>query len=263
LNQPETDKLYYENLAERIKSAFNTKFFNSTTYQYANNTVTANLLPLSFGMVSNDFEAKVFQNIVHEIEVTNKGHISTGVIGTQFLMRTLSAYGRPDLAYHLASNTTYPSWGYMAKNGATTIWELWNGNTADPKMNSQNHVMLLGDLLIWYYENIAGIKSSSKLVGFKEIIMNPDFVPGLSYVNASFESVYGLIQSKWQKDKRKLHWEITIPANTSAKVYLPTIVFSKVKLNQQPLQKESPFSIEKNKLVLQLPSGTYTIDLSL
>jgi alpha-L-rhamnosidase len=212
-------------------------------------------------MVSNQFEDKVFQNIVHEIEVTNKGHISTGVIGTQFLMRTLSAFGRPDLSYQLASNTTYPSWGYMTKNGATTIWELWNGNTADPKMNSQNHVMLLGDLLIWYYENIAGIKSSSKSVGFKEIIMNPDFVEGLSYVKASYESIYGVIKSSWKKTKGKLHWEVTVPANTSAQVYLPTTVVSKVKLNNQGLGNEHSFIIEKNKLVLNLSSGTYTIDV--
>lgn len=84
-------------------------------------------------MVPENFQSKVFDNIVHEVEVTYKGHISTGVIGTQFLMRTLSECGRPDLSYKLASNDTYPSWGYMAKNGATTIWELWNGNTADPK----------------------------------------------------------------------------------------------------------------------------------
>jgi alpha-L-rhamnosidase len=260
-NQPESDALYYENLAQRIKLAFNTKFFNSKTNQYANNTVTANLLPLAFDMVPSQLEDKVFQNIVHEIEITNKGHISTGVVGTQFLMRTLSAMGRSDLAYRLASNTTYPSWGYMTKNGATTIWELWNGNTADPKMNSQNHVMLLGDLLIWYYENIAGIKSSNKVVGFKEIIMNPDFVEGLSYVNASYESPYGVIASNWKKNQGKLHWNITIPANTSAQVYLPTTVFSKVKLNNQGLGKEHSFTIEKNKLVLYVQSGTYSIDV--
>ncbi len=259
--QSNSDVLYYENLAQRIKLAFNAKFFNPKNNQYGNNTVTANLLPLAFGMVSNQFEDKVFQNIVHEIEVTNKGHISTGVIGTQFLMRTLSAFGRPDLSYQLASNTTYPSWGYMTKNGATTIWELWNGNTADPKMNSQNHVMLLGDLLIWYYENIAGIKSSSKSVGFKEIIMNPDFVEGLSYVKASYESIYGVIKSSWKKTKGKLHWEVTVPANTSAQVYLPTTVVSKVKLNNQGLGNEHSFIIEKNKLVLNLSSGIYTIDV--
>ena len=80
-------------------------------------------------------------------------------------MRGLTDYGSTDMAYTLASNTTYPSWGYMVANGATTIWELWNGNTANPGMNSQNHVMLLGDLLIWYYENLAGIRSRQNRSG--------------------------------------------------------------------------------------------------
>ena len=253
------DVVYYEKLAERIKSAFNAKFLNIKNSNYANNTVTANVLPLAFGMVPKEIESKVFANIVHEVEVTYIGHISTGVIGTQFLMRTLSAYGRPDLSYKLASNTTYPSWGYMAKNGATTIWELWNGNTADPKMNSQNHVMLLGDLLIWYYENMAGIKSNPETPGFKQIIMKPDFDAGLTFVNASYESIHGLIKSNWKKNKNSLVWKITIPGNTSALVYLPTTNASEVTVNNEKLSKSC--KIENSKLVLELASGTYELNI--
>ncbi len=254
------DVKYYEALSERIKLAFNAKFLNLKNSNYANNTVTANLLPLAFGMVPKEIESKVFANIVHEVEVTYNGHISTGVIGTQFLMRTLSAYGRPDLSYRLASNTTYPSWGYMAKNGATTIWELWNGNTADPKMNSQNHVMLLGDLLIWYYENMAGIKSNPEIPGFKQIIMKPDFEAGLTYVNASYESIHGLIKSNWKKNKNSLVWKITIPANTSALVYLPTTNAAEVKVNNEKVSKS--YKIENNKLVLELASGSYELNVN-
>ncbi len=193
----EADIAHYDDLTTRIKKAFNAKYLNTATNSYSNNTVTANVLPLAFGMVPENLIDKVFQNMVHEVEVTKNGHISTGVIGTQFLMRTLTNFGRGDLAYKLASNKTYPSWGFMVENGATTIWELWNGNTADPSMNSQNHVMLLGDLLIWYYENMAGIKSNPETPGFKQIIMKPDFNAGLTYVNASYESIYGLIKSDW------------------------------------------------------------------
>ena len=70
---------------------------------------------------------------LYTVEVTNKGHLSNGLIGTQWLMRCLNDYGRPDLPIPLPPKMTYPSWGYMVENGATTIWELWNGNTADPK----------------------------------------------------------------------------------------------------------------------------------
>lgn len=254
------DILYFDGLAERIKKAFNAKYLNENN-TYANNTVTANVLPLAFGMVPEGLKDHVFQNMAHEVEITKSGHISTGVVGTQYLMRTLTENGRGDLAYKLASNKTYPSWGYMVENGATTIWELWNGNTANPEMNSQNHVMLLGDLLIWYYENMAGIKSSPDHPGFKQIIMKPDFNAGLSYVNASYKSIHGLIKSHWKKNKNTLDWQITIPANTTAKVYLPLTDASKVKVNAKYLNKTpNTHSIENGMLVLEIKSGDYTIN---
>ena len=258
----DADIAHYDDLTMRIKKAFNAKFLNTEKNYYANNTVTANVLPLAFGIVPENLIDKVFQNMVHEVEVTKNGHISTGVIGTQFLMRTLTNFGRGDLAYKLASNKTYPSWGYMVENGATTIWELWNGNTADPTMNSQNHVMLLGDLLIWYYENMAGIKSNPETPGFKQIIMKPDFTAGLTYVNASYESVYGLIKSDWKKDKKALVWNITIPANSSAVVYLPTTDVSAVSINKQKLDKTShSYKTEKSNLAITLSSGTYILNV--
>jgi alpha-L-rhamnosidase len=256
----DADIAHYDDLTVRIKKAFNAKYLNTATNSYSNNTVTANVLPLAFGMVPENLIEKVFQNMVHEVEVTKNGHISTGVIGTQFLMRTLTNFGRGDLAYKLASNKTYPSWGFMVENGATTIWELWNGNTADPSMNSQNHVMLLGDLLIWYYENMAGIKSNPETPGFKQIIMKPDFNAGLTFVNASYESIYGLIKSDWKKTKNTLEWEITIPANSSALVYLPTSTVSDAKVNKEKVSKN--YKIENNQLVLELPSGTYKINVN-
>ncbi|SHF74129.1 alpha-L-rhamnosidase [Flavobacterium fluvii] len=258
----DADIAHYDDLTTRIKKAFNAKFLNTDKNYYANNTVTANVLPLAFGMVPENLVEKVFKNMVHEVEVTKQGHISTGVIGTQFLMRTLTNFGRGDLAYKLASNKTYPSWGYMVENGATTIWELWNGNTADPSMNSQNHVMLLGDLLIWYYENMAGIKSNPETPGFKQIIMKPDFNAGLTFVNASYESIYGLIKSDWKKSKNNLEWKITIPANSSAVVYLPTANASSVTVNKQKLaQFSSSYKTENNNIVLTLESGSYVLSV--
>jgi len=219
LQNLDEDAKTYARSAATLKQAFNKKFLNRELMQYSNNTVTANLLPLSFGLVPEGEEKKLFRQITDKIELENKGHISTGVIGTQWLMRGLTANGRPDLAYRLATNRTYPSWGYMVDNGATTIWELWNGNTADPGMNSQNHVMLLGDLMIWYYENLAGIKAGSP--GFNKIEMKPGIVAGLSHVEASFESAYGLIKSNWTNKEGHFKWSITIPVNTTAKVAVP------------------------------------------
>src|SRR5690606_1334121 len=105
--------------------------------------------------------------------------------------------------------------------------ELWNGNTANPSMNSQNHVMLLGDLIVWYYENLAGIKAASP--AFKKIIMKPERIEGLSFVNASYHSMYGEIKSSWKRNKGNFSWNISIPANTSALVYIPASSADKVK----------------------------------
>ncbi|MDR1675436.1 MAG: family 78 glycoside hydrolase catalytic domain, partial [Tannerella sp.] len=165
MNGISEDASVYKDLAAKIKDAYNRKFFNRETAQYDNNTVTANILSLQLGLVPEGYEEKVFKNIVDKTEGDCQGHVSAGVLGIQHLMRGLTLYGNLELACKIATNTTYPSWGYMIEKGATTIWELWNGDTADPAMNSRNHVMLLGDLIIWYYENLAGIKNDPSSVG--------------------------------------------------------------------------------------------------
>ena len=211
----------YKELAAKIKEAYNSQYFDEETARYDNNTVTANMLSLQLGLVPEGYEQKVFDNIVQKTEVDFDGHVSTGVLGIQQLMRGLTEHGNIDLAYKIATNETYPSWGYMVNKGATTIWELWNGDTADPAMNSGNHVMLLGDLIIWYYEDLAGIKNAPGSVAFKQLYMEPKFPDGLSHVNASYKSVYGEIKSEWKKQDEAFSWNITIPANTSAILKLP------------------------------------------
>ncbi len=99
--------------------------------------------------------------------------MGTGLVGAQWLMRTLSDNGHADLAYKIATQKTYPGWGYMVEQGATTIWELWNGDTADPAMNSGNHVMQIGDLAVWMYEYLAGIRSDPEAPGFRHAIIRP------------------------------------------------------------------------------------------
>lgn len=211
----------YKELATKMKEAYNKKFFNPETAQYGNNTVTANILSLRLGLVPKGYEEKVFANIVEKTQKDFGGHVSTGVLGIQHLMRGLTEYGRVDMAWKIATNESYPSWGYMVKKGATTIWELWNGDTADPAMNSANHVMLLGDLIIWYYEDLAGIKCAPDAIAYKKLIMAPVFPEGLDRVSATYKSVYGEISSAWKKDNVSFSWDITIPGNTTALVRIP------------------------------------------
>ena len=188
---------------------------------YGNNTVTSNLLPLCFGMTDDAYvKAEVGKNIVKSLIAQNLGTVTCGVIGIGWLMHGLTEMGRTDLAWLLATNKKYPSWGYMAEHGATTIWELWNGDTASPTMNSGNHVMLLGDLLSWLYEDVVGIRSAAP--GFKKILLKPDFsVDEMDNIEGSYESIYGTISSRWKKENGYLNWQVSIPANTTATVCLP------------------------------------------
>lgn len=216
------EKQEYAALGQKVKNAFHQKFFHADSLFYGNNSATSNLLPLAFGMIPDQFVEAVKKNIIQNIASDNMPAVKTGVIGIQWLMRELSKMGRADVAFALATTDKYPSWGYMASKGATTIWELWNGDTASPKMNSGNHVMLLGDLLPWAYENLGGIKSDSKQVAFKHIIMQPDFsIPDISFADASLETPYGKIISSWKKDLIALKWHVEIPVNTSAALFLP------------------------------------------
>lgn len=260
LNNKE-DAQAFEALAGKIKTAFQQKFYDPKLKQYSNNTVTANLLPLYFGITPDSVKQTIAEKIRHKIHVENHGHISTGLIGTQYLMRGLTEIGQNELAYTLASNTTYPSWGYMAANGATTIWELWNGNTAAPNMNSQNHVMMLGDLLIWYYENLAGIRTNKTDVAFKKIIMKPAIPDGLDFVKASYKSPHGIISSHWKNSTAAFAWNITIPANTTATVYIPAASAEELTESGKPLAQVVGVKfvkMDKGSAVLEIASGNYS-----
>lgn len=263
ITENQADKQEFMNLAEKVKTAYNEKFFDKNKAQYGNNTVTANIISLMQGLVPEGFEQKVFENLSGRTEGEFNSHVSVGLIGIQFLMRGLTAYGRPDLAYKIATNRTYPSWGYMIDNGATTIWELWNGNTADPAMNSGNHVMLLGDLLSWYYESLGGIQTDKSEVGFKKIIMKPVFPKGLNFVKTSHNSPYGIIKSEWRRAENQIVWTVVIPTNTSAVVHFPVSDLSKISFNG-PDKRNNIKTVRDftNKIIADIPSGTYNFIIS-
>lgn len=226
----------YAARANAMTEAFNRKFLTvrrntspvpghplyPDSIYYGNNTATANVLALAFDIVPKDYRQAVVDNVVRNIITDNGGHVSCGVIGISHLLRTLTANGRGDVAYLIATNTSYPSWGYMAEHGATTIWELWNGDTANPAMNSGNHVMLLGDLLTWMYQDLAGIKNAEGSVGYRHLMMKPDFtIQDLDSIDCSYCTPQGLVVSRWKKSLETLDWTVTLPAGTVADVCLP------------------------------------------
>ncbi|SFE51575.1 alpha-L-rhamnosidase [Chitinophaga sp. CF118] len=248
----------FKEQAEKIKTAFNNKFLNTANGYYANNTPTANIFSLAYHLAPSEKVDSVFKHIVNKTLKDYNGHISTGLVGAEWLMRTLSDYGRGDIAYQLATNTTYPSWGYMAEHGATTIWELWNGNTADPAMNSGNHVMLLGDLVTWYYEYLGGIRPDSP--AYKKIIMKPLVIKDLKKVNAAYHSAYGWIRSNWQDDGKTFTWNISIPVNTHAEVYIPAASDKQVKERNKAITADDDIKLLRTKggfVVYAVGSGEY------
>jgi alpha-L-rhamnosidase len=215
------DARRFGELAEQMKSAFNQKFLSREKGEYDNGTQTSCVLPLAFGLVPEDQEQRVFEQLARKITDESKGHIGTGLIGGQYLNRVLSDHGRADLAYTIATQKDYPSWGYMIANGATTIWELWNGNTADPTMNSGNHVMLVGDLVIWLYEYIGGIRPEESQPGFKHVILKPCPIKDLKFARTTHRSPYGLITSHWRQANDRFDWDVNIPANSTATIFVP------------------------------------------
>jgi len=251
----------FEVLSAQMLKGMNSQLLDTLSLTYANNTATSSILPLAYDMVPEKYQAKIFDNLVYKIMSDANGHIASGLVGCQWIMRVLSDNGRPDIAYKLATNRTYPSWGYMIDNGATTIWELWNGNTANPAMNSGNHVMLNGDLAIWFYEYLAGIQSDISKPGFKNIIMKPLPVGDLKFVNASYESRYGAINSSWKIKDGCFYWEVEIPANTTAEIYLPAQSMNDIEESGLKLEKVSSVEflrIEENHVVCKIGSGKYS-----
>jgi alpha-L-rhamnosidase len=175
-------------------------------------------------------------------------------------MQVLTDNGHADLGFKIASQTAYPSWGYMVDQGATTIWELWNGDTANPAMNSGNHLMLVGDLVTWFYENLAGIRPDPERPGFKHIIMRPTPVGDLTLVKASHESPYGEIVSEWRREGNQFTWKVTLPANTTGTAYLPAGDLASVRESgrapdQAPGVKY--LRMEAGAAVYEIGSGSY------
>lgn len=263
LMQLDEDVKEYHALAQKVKEAFNNTFWNAEKLCYDNNTVTANLLPLAFDMIPEEFINRVEKNIIENTVSYSEVQVKSGVIGIQWLMRELAKMGRSDVAYVLATHTKYPGWGYMVANGATTIWELWNGNTANPEMNSGNHVMLLGDLIPFCYENLAGIQSAAP--GFSKLTMKPAFnVKEIRNINASYISPYGKVSSHWTQNATGYQWDVTIPANSSATIWLPNENINDITESKRKLKASKEIRIlrsENGYTICEIGSGSYYFNI--
>ncbi len=251
------DAVFFTLKANIQHEKFHESFFDTKTNAYKCNTPTANILALAFGLVPDSLINTIVSNLKERIAVIFSNHLPVGMIGLKFLMRTLTNYEMEELAWKIATQTSYPGWGYMIKNGATTIWELWNGNTAKGEMISFNNPMNIGDLIIWLYENLAGIKNASDSIAYRSLEMKLTIPDGLDFVDAEYESPNGLIKSRWEKSHGGLKWDVTIPENSKARLYISAKTKSKVTINGQLPGDKSHF--EDGFLVCQVSSGNYQI----
>ena len=245
------DAAELDQLAAQLKDAFLRAWYKPQEARFDNGTQTSSVLPLAFDMVPPGDRERVFGRLVEKIEKESNNHVGVGLVGAQWLMRTLSDNGRPDVALAISTQTTYPGWGYMVEKGATTIWELWNGDTADPAMNSMNHVMQIGDLAVWMYEYLAGIRPDPEKPGFKHIHIRPYALPGLDFVKATYRSLHGPIASSWRRAGNALEMEVTIPPNTTAAIHVP----STGRVTESGGLK--PSRVEQGYTVFEAGSGVY------
>ena len=239
----------YEKTLSEVREAYNARFFDPVKAVYDNGTPTSGLVALAMGMVPEGREKDVAASVVAAMD----GHVASGNVGIRYMMQTLTHLGYKDLAYRLATQESYPGWGYMLAHGATTVWELWNGDTADAAMNSENHVMMIGDLLAWYYEDVAGIKCAPDAVAYDKVLMEPCFPDSLSWARASVRTPRGLLASSWAVgDAGYLSWKICIPAGTVAKVRVPSRFGADL--------SAFPAVADGDDYVFEIPSGEYEIN---
>lgn len=257
----DVDVKKYNVLSGKIKQSFNENLMDDSGH-VEGRTQTGYLMALAFDLVPDSLRPVLMGHLIKDI-TDRDSSLSTGILGTHLLLRTLAENGHLDLAYKLLQKTDFPSWGHHIKNGATTIWERWDGYSrengfVDDDINSFNHYAY-GSIGEWMYSTIVGIQSDSG--GFKKIVIHPKPGGGLSHASARYKSIRGLISSAWEVKDGVFKLEVSIPANTFAKVYLPTNNANSIKESGQHVSSLNEFQMFKsdaNTTVIQISSGSYS-----
>ena len=210
-------------------------------------------MPLMTGVVPPEKREAVFAKLKDEILNHSQGHLDTGMLGTYFLIEYLGQTGHDDLLFTILNQSTYPGWGYMVASGATTIWEQWNGY--------YSHIhSCFASPGGWFYQSLAGIQFDPAALGFKRIIIKPSLVGDLMWVKAHYDSIHGRIISNWKREGEKFTMEVTLPANTTATVFVPTKNADGVTESGKPLDKvvgAQLLRMENGRAVLAVKSGAY------
>jgi alpha-L-rhamnosidase len=202
---------YYSKMADEVKKAFNDKFYDKEKKTYGDNG--SNVFALVMGVPSERYN-DVVNTLRDEIVNKYKGHLNTGIFGTQFLFETLALNGMSDVAYEAMNKRDFPSYGLWIEKGATTTWEQWKCT------DSHNHPMFGGGL-IWFYRELAGVNADENEAGYKHIIIKPYLTEKLSDVYYSYMTPYGKLVSEVKQHNGTLTMNVTIPVGSYATVYIP------------------------------------------
>lgn len=206
------DQKKYSDLADAIRGAFNKHFYKGSG-TYEKGSQTANSCALYQGLAEKNEIQHIVNKLVADINEKDE-HLDVGILGCKYLFNALTENGQHDLAYRMVTKTTGPSYGHWVALGASTMWEHWKGG------QSLNHIMF-GDIDAWFYKNLAGINYDGEKPGFKNIIVHPRPTGDLTWAKAEYQSPYGLIKTSWEIKNNKFYLDITVPANTTATVYVP------------------------------------------
>jgi len=251
----ELDAQKQKRLASNIAEAYRARFLDTTNGRVGPGTQASQAFALHLGVLPESERPAALKFLLDDLR-RNESHLSTGIFGTKFMLDALSHAGRADVAAKVVNQKTFPSWGYMLDNGATTLWEHWQGGT---NTHSHNHPMF-GSASEWFYQWLGGIQPAPDAVGFDRTIICPQIVDDLDWVQCSYNSARGRIVSNWKRTGDALAFEIKIPANTMAKVQLPAGDIENITEGGRRLQPNEAIKIiqRRDPIILQVRSGTYS-----
>jgi hypothetical protein len=210
------DADHYDALAAQVKQAFNDRFLNRETAQYSTGSQCSNALPLYAGLAESDSQyARTLDNLTRDIEA-HGNRLTTGDVGTRYLIRTLARNGRHELLYTMFNHDDAPGYGFQLKCGATTLTEQW-----DPRQGSSWNHFMMGQIDEWFFQALAGIEIDATAKGAGAIVIRPQPVGDLNYVRASTATPYGEVKVDWKREGTTLTLEVDIPPGAFATVYPP------------------------------------------
>ena len=217
----------------KIRPMIHREFYDQEKQAYVNDEQASLVMPLLSGVVPEELRSILMAKLEQNILVRRGGHLDTGMHGTYFLIQYLSEIGRDDLLYEIVNRTTYPGWGYMLSQGATTMWEQWNGYW------SRIHACFTS-VAGWFHCGLAGIQADPAAAGFKRIIIRPAVIGELTWVKASHRSPYGNIISEWEIRNGHLSMKIRIPVGATARIHVPASHDAEI------LERGVPVALAKN-----------------